>query len=317
MTALTREEICARIACAVNPILLIHRKPDADALGSAAALAHYYTACGQTVSIDCADPIPARLMFLTEGLELAPIGATDGRTVISLDVASPAQLGSLADKYTPDFMIDHHAVGTPFAPHYIVPDISSTGEVLYDLLLSPALDPVAETPAVASALYAAISSDTGCFRYSNVTPATLSAAANLLSRGIDAAHINHLLFDSKSRGQLAAEALAGTHLLTAAEGRIAYACLAREEILPIGDEHFETAIDIVRSLAGAEIALVLKEQADGSIRGSLRSTGADVASVAMHFGGGGHVRAAGFTLASMTLDEATALVLPKLEEKLS
>ncbi len=317
---LSREETRALLLSAHDPILLIHRRPDGDAVGSAVALAYFYLARGERVSIDCADPIPARLAFLTEGLSLSPIDSCDGRTVISVDVASPSMLDTLADTYitdtTPDLMIDHHAVGTPFAPNYIIPDLSSAGEVLYDLLLSPPIDPAAEVGAVAEGLYAAISSDTGCFRYANVTPETLRAAAALLEKGIDAAHINHMLFESKSKEQMAAEALALSNMKTAANGKIAYTFFDRASLVAVGEEHFETAIDAVRSLAGAVIAMTLKETAEGIIRVSLRSTGADVASVASLYNGGGHVRAAGCTLYSMTMEEAIADILPKLEAKL-
>ncbi len=318
--AIKREQAREILLGAHDPILLIHRKPDGDAVGSAAALAHFYLARGERVSIDCADMIPERLAFLTEELHLSPIEGIEGRTVISLDVASPAQLGSIADTYitdkTPALMIDHHAVGTPFAPHWIIPDLSSTGEVLFDLLCVPSLDPAAEVGAVAEALYAAISSDTGCFRYANVTPATLRAAAVLLDRHIDAAQINHLLFDSKPREQLQAEGIALSVMKTAADGRIAYAAIPHDILTTVGEEHFDTAIDAVRTLAGAVISLTLKESAVGVVRGSLRSTGADVASVAASYGGGGHVRAAGFTITGMTLEESIADVIPKLESLL-
>ncbi len=311
---LTKEETRAALLAAHDPIILIHRKPDGDAVGSAVALAYFYIARGERVSIDCADPIPDRLAFLTEGIRIIPTTEVTGRTVISIDVASPSQLGSLTDKYHVDLMIDHHAIGIPFAPHYIVPSASSAGEVLYDLLLNPSVDPAAEVGAVAEGMYAAISSDTGCFRYANVSPATLRAAADLLDRHIDAAHINHLLFSSKSLAQMQAEALAQSKLQTAANGKIAYSVFTYLEISAIGEENFDTIIDIVRELAGVEIALVLKEQRDGAIRGSLRSTGADVAAVALSYGGGGHIRAAGFTLTGMSLDEAATDVIRKLEK---
>ncbi len=315
MKPLDRATVIEILEHADAPVILVHKKPDGDALGSAAALAHYLIAKGKRVSVDCADPIPERLKFALAGLDLAPADRQDAtRTVISLDVASPAQLGALADIYVgdlaPALMIDHHAVGTPFAPHWIIPDASSTGEVLYDLLFPYDGGRKCE---IATALYTAISSDTGCFKFANVEPSTHTAAANLLACGIDAASVNRHLFDSKSYEQLRAEATALARLSMCESGRIAYAALYRSDIDPIGEEYFETAIDIVRSLAGVEIALVLKEQANGDIRGSMRSIGADVASIAMQFGGGGHVRAAGFTLTNCSMQEAIDTTLTKLK----
>jgi phosphoesterase RecJ-like protein len=327
MKQLTLDELCTRLRAARDPVILIHTKPDGDAVGSAVALCRFFSGRGQAPSIRCADPIPARLKFLLEGLSLSPTDDTSGRTVISVDVASPSQLGSLreafADAGKVDLMIDHHEVGTPFADHLVMPHAAASGEVLYEVLAhmedSPEPTQGRTSPAVwtrelCGALYAAISSDTGCFKYSNATPRTHMAAAKLLERGIDAARINHLLFDSKSREVLTAEGMVSAGIQTAADGRISYAIVRRADMTraALSDEHFETGIDIVRSLAGAEIAFLLKEQPNGTYRVSLRSTGADVASVAAVFGGGGHLRAAGCSLSGMTEAEAVSALLAHL-----
>lgn len=320
MRKLTLDELCLRLQTAKDPVILIHKNPDGDCVGSAAALAHYFLGRGEAVSIRCADPIPARLAHLTAGLRLTPYAGRKGRTVLAVDVASPQQLGTLEDEFSgdgaPDFMIDHHEKGMPFADHYVVGEAAAAGEILFTVFRhmeqkgsSPLTLPVAE------ALFASISSDTGCFRFSNCTPATHMAAAHLLSLGIDGGLINHALYESKTMAEIAAEGFVASHMQTAANGRIAYAAISNADMAEGGFERqdLDTAVDIVRSLAGVAVAFVLKEAPQKNTwRVSLRSVGADVASVAAHFGGGGHKMAAGCTLADTPVDGAISSVLEQI-----
>lgn len=314
-TRLSRGAILACLAAAHDPVILIHVKPDGDAIGSAAALAHWFSDRGQAPTILCADPLPARLSFLLDGVTLAPYRGREGRTVIAVDVASEGQLGDLSRDFghetPPDFTIDHHDRCTPFAPCYLRPHAAATGEILADLLAALA-KPEPLTRPIATALFAAISSDTGCFRFSNATGATHRCAARLMDLGVDAGNINHLLFESKTPTQLRAEAATADRTAVAAGGRIAYALLERTLLNELGEESFDTAIDIVRAIAGVTVAFTVKEQKDGALRVSLRSTAADVASVAALHGGGGHIRAAGCTLRGMTLQDAARTLLREL-----
>ena len=161
---------------------------------------------------------------------------------------------------------------------------------------------------------AAISSDTGCFCYSNTSPKTHMRAAELIGTGIDFADINHRLFCSKNIGQIKAEGFVGANIKTAEGGKIGYASITHEDMksLSLTAEDFETAIDIVRSLAGCEIAVTAKEAESGKYKISLRSTGANVAKVAKIFGGGGHVRAAGCTVPAQSADEALEKIIKEL-----
>ncbi len=319
MTALSLFDAARLLREAKNPVVLIHTHPDGDCVGSAAALCHYFQGCGKPYSLLCQDPIPHRLAFLLEGLSPIPYGGEADRTVISVDVASRQKLGNLSDTFGEGkihLMIDHHDRGTPFAPYLVMPEAAATGEILYYLFSLLEENGTPWTPALASCLYAAISSDTGCFRYSNCTPATHTAAAGLLEMGVKGGEINHRLFGIKSASQLRAEALTARGLKTYADGRVAYVslplALLRAENLT--EEDIETAIDVARSLEGAEIAIVLKEITEGTWRVSLRSLGQDVASVATAFGGGGHIRAAGCTLENLTQEAAEAAVLEAVEK---
>lgn len=317
MNKLTLDELCLRLETAKDPVILIHRNPDGDCVGSAAALAHYFLERGEAVSILCGDPIPARLAFLTAGLRLTPYAGREGRTVLSVDVASAPQLGKLEEEFSgdgaPSFMIDHHEKGVPFTDNYVVGEAAAAGEVLFAVFrhmetrgASPLTLPVAE------ALFASISSDTGCFRFPNVTPTTHLAAAHLLSLGVDGGSINHALFESKTDRQIAAEGFVSSHMATAENGRIAYVAVTQEDMQAggFGREELDTAVDVVRSLAGVLVAFVLKEGLEKNTwRVSLRSVGLDVASVAAGLGGGGHKLAAGCTVYSTPKEEAIQKVL--------
>ena len=140
--------------------------------------------------------------------------------------------------------------------------------------------------------------------------------ATLIESGIDAADINHRLFNSKTPRQIRAEGFIAERIKTEFDERVAYATVTKRErrSLDVLMEHFETAIDVVRSVENVEIAFVIKEMDNGELKVSLRSTGADVASVAKAFGGGGHIRAAGCAVAAKNIKDAARRVLNKIEE---
>ena len=170
------------------------------------------------------------------------------------------------------------------------------------------------TPDIAYPLYAAMSSDTGGFLFSSTTADTYRAAAELVETGINHADINHRLFYSKSEEQIRAEGFIAASLVSA--GNISYAAitLADKERLDLSDEHFETAIDVVRSLIGTEIAFTLKELTPGKFRVSLRSTGFNVAKIAESLSGGGHVRAAGCTVEAESPKDAAELIIETINK---
>lgn len=297
-----------------DALIIMHMRPDADTVGSAAALALTLRSLGKKAAIASSDEIPSRLKFLTEGVTVkTEIGSEE---LISIDVASPNQLGRLCGCEI-KLMIDHHRVGIPFADNLIRPDASSAAEVLYEIISEiEKLTDFVMTKEIAERLYAAISSDTGGFIYSNASPKTYLTAARLIEKGIDHADINHRLFNSKSALQIKAEGLVAASLKTAKNGRIAYSSISKKdrenENLPYSA--FDTAIDIVRALEGAEIALFIRENDEGGYRASMRSTGKNVADVAAMFSGGGHIRAAGCSPEGSSAQEVENKLLFELEK---
>ena len=317
--ALCREELAAELMKIKDPLIVMHVRPDGDTVGSAAALCHIYAQFGVRADLICADPIPSRLLFLTENCGAGKYSESKQYTPIAVDVASPSQLGCVATLISPKIMIDHHGVGQAFAPHYIK-TVSATGEIIADLAFFMLENKYIReiTPELAEALYAAISSDTGCFKYSNASPETYRTAARLLEFGADAAKINHLLFESKRIEQLRAEALAVENMKLGANGKISYTTVTFAEMQEKGiePEDTDTMIEAARCMEGTDIAFLVRQSGDREYKISLRSSGPDVASVAKIHGGGGHVRAAGCTLTADSTQDAVEILLPELEKLL-
>ena len=312
--SLTAKEMAEALTAIEHPLVVMHVNPDGDTVGSGMALVKVLKALGKEAPYACAHDIPERLSFLTEG-EVRVTEGLDGYNAVAIDVASPKQLGDLDGMIKPSLMIDHHEVGIPFADNFIIGGASSAAEVLMciiDELVRMGM--ITLNADIASAVYAGISSDTGGFIFSNTAADTMRRAAVLMDAGIDAADINHRLFHSKSPDQIKAEGYAASNIKTAKDGKIGYLLIpwsVREE-LSIGFGAFDTAIDVVRSLMGVQIAFVIKENQEGAFRASIRSVGADVASVAKSFGGGGHIRAAGCAIEAENLDAAAERLLSAL-----
>ena len=322
----TLKDIAEALSRPADTLILMHRNPDGDAVGSAFALRAVLEILGSRAWCLCDAEIPERLRFLSRGAQESvlpasvPFDAASAR-VIAVDVASPAQLGGLRKAFEgrTDLMIDHHATGTPFASLcYVDGKAAATGEILLDVVLDLESDgKLWLSPPIAEPLYAAISSDTGCFRYSNVTIRTHLLAAELVASEIDCAKINHLLFDSKSMSQLRAEAMGVQKLRVFYGGRVAVIAVSFEERQAAGlaESDMETLIDVARSLAGAEVAMTVRQPTDApQFRVSTRSSGAfNVAKFCAGFGGGGHEKAAGCTVFAPNIDSAVELLIDSLD----
>ena len=169
-------------------------------------------------------------------------------------------------------------------------------------------------------LYAAISSDTGCFKYSNVTPQTHIRSAELLKSGVDTARINQLLFDSKSMEVLAVEKAGFDTLKMFHGGKIAVVFFTYDMKQKLGvlDEHLETLIDVARSVEGVDVAVAIRQPGpDKVFRVSTRSASSvDVSVVCTYFGGGGHVRASGCTIIADSIEHVADLVVGQIEKQM-
>lgn len=291
---------------AADDILLVgHVHPDADALGSALAAAIAVEALGARPRVSFPDEpfeVPAGLRFLPRpDLLVDPEQVGDPAVVVSLDASSPDRLGRLLPvaQAAPTFIaVDHHASFEPFA-HLNIVDAGqpATGMLVLDLIDDLGVD---LTHDMAVCLYAAISSDTGSFRFASTTPATLRAAARLMEVGIDFAGAARALFDTRSLDYLSlqAEVLSGLgiHDVDGVDVAVVHVPRATRARYGIAFTQVESIIDVVRTVQEAEVAVVLKQDDAGVWRVSSRSHGSvDVGRACTACGGGGHRMAAGFT----------------------
>lgn len=323
--SLSFEEVIEKLEVPADTLVLFHRGPDADAVGSAFAMKRILSDLGSRAFCVSADEVPARLRFLTDGEQESVLPDAipedfDVARIISVDTASPSQLGALWELYEGqiDLMIDHHGMGEPYADHYIRPDAAATGELMFDLVKHLATEGRVEiTDGLCTNLYAAISSDTGGFRFSNVTPDTHLRAAELIASGIDCAKINQKLFDTKTIEQLRAQAAGISNLRTFADGRVAVITFpyALKAALGLKDEHLESLVDVARSLMGTQIAISIRQPGtEGVFRASLRSScDYDVSALCAVFGGGGHQKAAGCTIMAADMDAAVDKLIAAID----
>lgn len=312
------------IAEALAPVTRVaittHVNPDGDGLGSSVALAHLLRAQGKQVSIVSPTPIPARMRFLFA--DLSGVDRTDDATkairqaqlIIVLDIADTGRLGNLGSlveaQGVPVICVDHHASpGTlPPGPRYVDSTAAATGELIYELAIASGW-PV--TGPVAKALYVALVTDTGGFRFSNTRPRTLRIAADLLEAGVDPESIYLEVFAKAPEGRprllgdtlqtLVVEHDRGLAWVTVPTGRIEAYGLTADDV--------EGIVEFPRSIAGVRLAILFREVSQGRVKASLRSVGdVDVAALASQLGGGGHTKAAGVAIPG-TLAEVQARVL--------
>jgi len=302
-------------------LILGHVNPDADCLGSAFALAEILRGMGKEADV-CTPTAPAeRLAFMSEGcLTAETVDADKYDTVISVDVASPAQLGELAVYLSRiSLMIDHHGVGEAFADHLIDPTAAASGEIVYDLYRELLLTgKIRKNPRVLRMLYAAISADTGSFKFSNTTPHTLAVAseisAGILSAndgGLDTADICRLLFGRFTEREMKAKMVAISNMRLLENGKLG-AVLFSKDILAengLSEDDIGNAVDTPRCIDGVLVALAIRQVSEKGYRVSSRANGdIDCAAVCAKFGGGGHVRAAGCSLDADTPEDAFAVI---------
>lgn len=322
------DEALAQITRASRVVLLAHRAPDADALGSALALGLALESRGCDVQVSFGDDpfvVPRALTSLPGQHLIVPpsqVMATPD-LVVSLDASSMERLGVVADRIqqAPLIVLDHHPSNPGFGQiNLIDPAAEATAVLVLDLLDRMGVD---LTASMAHALYAGLITDTGSFRYSATTPGTHARAARLLATGIRHDAIARTMFDDEPFAvmRLMGHALADMTLDRHALGGrgIAWTAIDAQMRGSVGVSvvELERIIDLVRTTSEAEVAIAYKQDDDGSWRVSTRSRGAvDVGRAMTSLGGGGHGMAAGVTL-SGTRDAVHAQVLDALERVLT
>ena len=306
-------------------LVLCHNNPDGDAIGSSLALVTMLRALGKEAKAACPSAVPERIAFLAEGEDLSYNDGDEDNydALVTVDVASRGQLGRLsflAEKV--DLMIDHHIKGEAFAPNLIRPEASAAAEILFDIYeIYKCSGDICPLPDAARYIFAAISSDTGSFKYNNATPHTFRVAAKLVEEisasvdgGYDASDLSRLLHDTMTEKDQKISGMVAENIKLYEGGALAM-CLITADVmasLDADDKDFGGAIDVVRSRKGVIVAVTVRQNVagDGSFKISARAASdIDVSEVCEKFGGGGHKRAAGATIYAKTPEEAYNTVL--------
>ena len=305
--SLTMKELASKIREKKSTLIFCHRNPDPDTLGSAFALKEILEHLGIAVSVCCADKPNAKFSFITgEGL-LNEIKIDEYERAIAIDVGSSKQLGDFscyADKIS--LIIDHHEMNERFADYY--EDFApASAMIVYELALELGiLDSLGER--FFSCVYAGLSGDTGCFKYSNTNKRAHLIAADLVTRGIDFAKINNIIFDSKSIGEVSAIRMAYENVELLLDGRLAILLVTNEMKSKYGitDDDIGDIVNTIRQIQGTLIAVSIKEAgSEGRFSISSRANAdIDVSALCAELGGGGHPRASGATLYASSPSEA-------------
>jgi bifunctional oligoribonuclease and PAP phosphatase NrnA len=310
-------------------LLTTHVNPDGDGLGSEVALALWLRARGKSVRVLNDSPVPDAFVFMAreQPLEtfdeaLAEQLFTQADALIVLDTSNRQRIGRVAVPLERHLIavavVDHHATHTRgFGQvNVIEPEASSTGELVYDLIHEAG---GGITPAIAEALYVALMTDTGSFRYSNTDTHAHRMAADLLTHGLDPQRLHAQVHSHASAARLRffGEALAALELLD--DGRIVVLEASPEQFQKHGLTGADTdgLVDMPRNIAGVDAVVLISEVEAGKVKVSLRSTGRiAIDQVAARLGGGGHPHAAGVLLRGSRAD-ARARILPELHKLLA
>lgn len=292
-------------------LMLGHVHPDADVLGTLLALGLALEAKSWSVVYGGPHPSPGLLAFLPGVDRYRTLDRLDGRfdVVVLTDCPNPQRTEGLIDQARSAgrivVNIDHHPDNRRYGHvNWIDVTAAATGEMVYELLTALRL-PL--TPAIATNLYTAIHTDTGSFRYSNVTSRTFTIAAALVAAGARPELVSQSLYEQRAPDALhwLGEALARVEV--SEDGQVGWLALPADS-LPERIVESEELVNYPRSVASVRVACLLREL-NGSVKVSLRGKGdVDVQQIAAQFGGGGHVNASGCSVAG-PLSEATRLVL--------
>lgn len=278
-----------------------HVRPDGDCVGSCLGVYNYIRTYYPDIDVRIyLEPIPNIFKFMNDSSQIRS-EYTDEiifDLFIALDCGDAGRLGE-ANKYFESarhtVCIDHHLSNQSFAEqNYIFPEASSASELVFELI-----DPEKITKEIAECLYTGIVHDTGVFQYSCTSAKTMNIAGILMDKGIDYSRIIDETFYAKTfeQNQVLGYALLNSRLYL--DGRVIASCVTDEvmhryHVLP---KHLDGIVSQLRVTKGVEVAIFLYQTGDNSFKVSTRASGdVNLAEIAMKFGGGGHAKAAGFSM---------------------
>lgn len=312
-----------------------HISADGDALGSSLGLALLLAQLDIQAQVLASEAISDKLSYLPyEGIFQVHDGTMQQEQrilyeqVISLaiDCSSGDRLDMRVDLYhaaETQMVIDHHISDLEDDPYYLLhTTAAATCEIVtyYALYLEERFDRQFLTQDIGIALMTGLVTDTGRFSFSSTTSRTFEAASNLMRLQLPMGELTERLFDTISTAKLRLTGVTATIAKFYYDNRFAMAELTRETLSKVSwvDTDLEGLPSLLRNVDGVEVSVLLRQLKNGDIRGNVR-TGAnvDAQAFARHFGGGGHLRAAGFTINDMSMEDAKKIVIKLAGEILS
>ena len=276
-----------------NFLILSHKHPDGDTLGSAFALKRALDLLGKKSMVRCNDEIHPKFSYLWDSIDNSDI---EFDKIIAVDVADSKLLGADFEAKYGDkvfLCIDHHMSNREYAENLLLEDKAAATAVIYEVICELGVE---ITPEMADCIYTGLATDTGCFMFSNTTPETHRIAADVMEKGADYTNINRLMFETKTFSYLKLEQMAVSSIESHFDGRVALMTLTQDMFKESGSDESECdgIASLPRKIEGVKIGVTIREQVNGKYKVSLRTIEPyDAAKICANFGGGGHNRAAG------------------------
>ena len=308
---LTLKETAQKLKTVNKILVTAHINPDGDAIGSTLAMCLALRQLGKSAQVYIDDKKRMNLAFLPHFDEIkrpAEGEKFDADLLLVLDT-SPDRIGNVR-KLTdaPILNVDHHVTNKNEVDDlYLDANAAAACEIVYGLCVELGVE---ITKDIATCIYTGIATDTGFFKYSNVTPATLMTAAKLLESGIKPNVISEEV-EKRNLNDVKAMSAALNTMEIYFGGKVAGIYLDAELSKTV--DTTEGFVDLIRVIDTVDVAFFMHCQEENIIRLSLRSKGVNVSEIAQKLGGGGHIRAAGATL-HMNFDDAKKLLLDTLGE---
>ncbi len=293
----TLAECAERLRSADDILILTHGRPDGDTIGSGAALCALLRRLGKAAYLCPNSDITPKLRPFT--LDYLPPEDYEPGFVCAVDAADEHLLtADMCERFSGRvaLCIDHHGTNSLYAEETCV-DAGAAACAELIVALSKELG-VPLTRDIALPAYLGLATDTGCFRYSSVRPATLRAAADALESGIDFYSVNRVFFETRSRAALAAESAVLAHTEFFRNGAVAVSRFSLEDADSTRADRDDTnnLSSVLRTIEGVELGVLLREEKDGWKVSARSAPGVDSAAVCARLGGGGHAAAAGATI---------------------
>lgn len=314
----TFSEIMEQLKKAEKIAIFAHENPDGDALGSMSAAKAILEHIGKTAFI-CLESMPHEKFSYLESFDVFCPETVDADTALALDCGAFNRLGGLGELFNSiktKLSLDHHFSSEPFAQFYYTnPESAACCELVYDM----AIYLCGYVPQKAmKGLYTGLSTDTGHFKFSNVTEKTLSIAAKLVGEGLDHRSITNVLYDTVKKQKLKFLGEIYSKIEFFSDERISFLYCSDKllEKYAISLDDVEELPNTILSIEGVKVGILLKDKLGGGYKVSMRGKDIiDLATIASSFGGGGHVNAAGLSIDG-DKDEVLKSLIEKIEAAL-